>query len=236
MKKLLILTLISMLILTACADKDILNETNNASNNASTNVPDEFEGLVITSKYPMKSRDYVKSGKESPKLDTVLKIITGVASEEAKSALAFESQVTMNIDTLDFNGNEYRYEWAANFIGFIEDKAKFQPVYEKLTGEKYTDRFSENFFDDTVIFIVDYHGGKLEEPFVSFDYSFNPEQKELKVSFKRRPHEGWEKNVDDFIGWFTYLIPITKSDITIDGKLVPYEELRIEVTGNLTVE
>ena len=67
MKKLLILTLISMLILTACADKDILNETNNASNNASNNVPDEFEGLVITSKYPMKSRDYVKSGKESPR-------------------------------------------------------------------------------------------------------------------------------------------------------------------------
>ena len=229
MKKLLILTLISLLILNACGDKGILNETNNASNN----VPDEFEGLVITSKYPMKSRDYVKSGKESPKLDTVLKRITGVASEEAKSALAFESQVTMNIDTLDFNGNEYRYEWAANFIGFIDDKAKFQPVYEKLTGEKYTDRFSENFFDDTVIFIVDYHGGRLEEPFVSFDYSFNPEQKELKVSFKRRPHEGWEKNVDDFIGWFTYLIPIAKSDITVDGKLVPYEELNIEVTGNL---
>ena len=236
MKKLLILTLISMLILTACADKDILNETNNASNNASNNVPDEFEGLVITSKYPMKSQEYIKAGKESPKLDTVLKRITGVASEEAKSALAFESQVTMNIDTLDFNGNEYRYEWAANFIGFIEDKAKFQPVYEKLTGEKYTDRFSENFFDDTVIFIVNYHGGRLEEPFVSFDYSFNPEQKELKVSFKRISQEGWQQNVDDFIGSFMYLIPIAKSDITVDGKLVPYEELNIEVTGNLTLE
>ena len=236
MKKLLILTLISMLILTACADKDILNETNNASNNASNNVPDEFEGLVITSKYPMKSRDYVKAGKESPKLDTVLKIITGVASEEAKSALAFESQVTTNIYKSDYYGNIYSYEWPAKYSGFINDKAKFQPVYEKLTGEKYTDRFSENFFDDTVIFIVDYHGGRLEEPFVSFDYSFNPEQKELKVSFKRRPQEGWEKNVDDFGGSFMYLIPIAKSDITIDGKLVPYEELNIEVTGDLTVE
>ena len=236
MKKLLILTLISMLILTACADKDILNETNNASNNASNNVPDEFEGLVITSKYPMKSQEYIKAGKESPKLDTVLKRITGVASEEAKSALAFESQVTMNIYNLDFFGNEYSYEWVTNFSGFIDDKAKFQPVYEKLTGEKYSDRFSENFFDDTVIFIIDYRGGRLEEPFVRFDYSFDPEQKDLKITFEECHREGWRKNLDDFGGSFTYLIPISRSDITIDGKLVPYEELKVEVTGKLTIE
>ena len=213
------------MILSSCADQNSA-EPSNASN--------DFDGVVITTKYPMQSRDYVKSGKEPPRLDYILDLMNGVSSEEAKSALAFESRVTMNIDTLDFNGNEYRYEWAANFIGFIDDKAKFQSVYEKMTGEKYTDRFSENFFDDTVIFIVDYHGGRLEEPFVSFDYSFNPEQKELKVSFKRRPQEGWEQNVDDFVGWFTYLIPIAKSDITVDGKLVPYGELKIQVSGDLT--
>lgn len=227
MRRLLILTLISLLILTACAEPN---------SSAPSDTPKEFEGLVITSKYPMKSDDYVKSGEEPPtKIDYILKK-KGVENEDIKSALTFEFQVTMNIDDLDFYGNEYRYEWAAYFIGFIDDKARFQPLYEKMTGEKYSDRFSENFFDDTVIFLIYYPGGRLEEPFVKFDYTFDTEQKELKVTFEERPHEGWRKNLDDFGGSFTYLIPIAKSDITVDGKLVPYEELNIEVTGNLTVE
>ena len=227
MKRFLILILISLLILTACAEPN---------SKESSDTPKEFEGLVITSKYPMKSSDYVNSGKEPPKLDDILDIMKGVSSEEAKSALAFESQVTMNIYNLDFFGNEYSYEWVTNFSGFIDDKAKFQPVYEKLTGEKYSDRFSENFFDDTVIFIIDYRGGRLEEPFVRFDYSFDPEQKDLKITFEECHREGWRKNLDDFGGSFTYLIPISRSDITIDGKLVPYEELKVEVTGKLTIE
>ena len=227
MKRFLILILISLLILTACAEPN---------SKESSDTPKEFEGLVITSKYPMKSSDYVNSGKEPPKLDDILDIMKGVSSKEAKSALAFESQVTMNIYNLDFFGNEYSYEWVTNFSGFIDDKAKFQPVYEKLTGEKYSDRFSENFFDDTVIFIIDYRGGRLEEPFVRFDYSFDPEQKDLKITFEECHREGWRKNLDDFGGSFTYLIPISRSDITIDGKLVPYEELNVEVSGDLTLE
>jgi hypothetical protein len=33
-----------------------------------------------------------------------------------------------------------------------------------------------------------------------------------------------------------YIISIAKSDITVDGKLVPYEELNIEVTGKLMLD
>ena len=48
--------------------------------------------------------------------------------------------------------------------------------------------------------------------------------------------DGWEPMDIEVVGFTAYLIPIAKSDITVDGKLVPYEELKVEVTGDLTLE
>ena len=56
------------------------------------------------------------------------------------------------------------------------------------------------------------------------------------IDFSERQLDGWEPMDIEVVGITAYLIPIAKSDITVDGKLVPYEELKVEVTGDLTLE
>ena len=74
-------------------------------------------------------------------------------------------------------------------------------------------------------------------PFVKADYSFDSDTKSLNISLTTRPHDGWHKMGETLnLHSIAYIISIAKSDITIDGKLVPYEELNIEVTGKLMLD
>jgi hypothetical protein len=92
------------------------------------------------------------------------------------------------------------------------------------------EHFSETHFDDNIVIIA---YSNHEAVFLGFDYGFDPLSKTLKIKFSTRPHEGWHESLLDVSGYTAYIVSVAKSDITVDGKLVPYEELNIEVTGNL---
>ena len=83
-----------------------------------------------------------------------------------------------------------------------------------------------------------FDGDSTDYPYVKVDYKFDTASKGLNISLSTRPHDGWGSDCRLAIPALptTYLIPIAKSDITIDGKLVPYEELNIEVSGKLMLD
>ena len=236
MKKLFAIMLLLAFLLTSCENFGVSNNDNLC---AGTEISSAAEiemkltnGLVLTSKYP----HAIKSERNtSTKLDYILPI-KGGSEEEIKSAMSYEANITVSGTTYNYRLLEkQKWEETPRFSGIVDNKEKFKSLYESLTDENYSDRFSDEFFEDNIVFFMRSSLG-FEVCFVGFEYGFDSESKTLKIIFETRPHEGWADSLLEVVGSVMYIIPIAKSDITIDGKLVPYDELKVEVSGKLTVE
>ena len=243
MRKLLSVILILILLLTSCGTSvEEFNENSSGTNNetsASFKLEEKMKitnGIVITTKYPHAYPAYKEYGLNTPtKIDYILQK-KGGSYEEIKSAMSYEANIIVSGVTYDYGSLTKKcWEHTPKFSGIADNKEKFKNLYESLTGENYSDRFSDEFFEDNIVFFMHASPG-FEVCFVGFEYGFDPESKKLKIAFETRPHEGWTDSLLEVVGSVIYIIPISKSDITIDGKLVPYDELNIEVTGKLTAE
>jgi hypothetical protein len=239
MKKLLAIILISLMLLSSCTaptdqSKEAPTDTTAAATTAPTSVPQSNEiemkmtnGLVITSKYPEKRHAYQKSDVNPPSdIDYIVRLKSGID----ESVLTYKMDLTYNTNLYNYKELEKSYhDVKTDFAGIIDNKEKFISCYESLTGEKYSKRFSDTFFDDNIIIISQAFG--FEHVFVGFEYGFEANLKKLKVVFFTRPHEGWHECTTEELGACIYIVPIAKKDIMIDGKLIPYDELTIEYIG-----
>jgi hypothetical protein len=234
MKKLFALMLISLILLTSCADID-----KTGTGSGEDILP--FDVIVIGA-HPIIGAGYDYKDNLPP--TNVDYIATRSYSEDwkgkqIKDTLSYNLNIVFSRDLYDLKGNySHSVDSQADVSGIIDTKEKFESFYEGYTTEKYSDRFPQNFFENNILFVMYFDGGSIDYPYVKVEYTFDTDTKGLNVAFSTRPHEGWGSDYKLAIPALSiaYLIPIAKSDITVDGKLVPYEELRIEVTGNLTVE
>ena len=243
MKKIFSMFLVSLLLLTSCVTSVEDFKGNSSGTNNAMSVSSKLEekmkitnGIVITTKYPHAYPAYKEYGLNTPtKIDYILQK-KGGSYEEIELAMSYEANIIVSGVTYDYGSLTKQYwEHTPKFSGIADNKEKFKNLYESLTGENYSDRFSDEFFEDNIVFFMHSSPG-FEVCFVGFEYGFDSETKKLKIAFETRPHEGWTDSLLEVVGSVMYIIPIAKSDLTVDGKLVTYEELNIEVTGNLTLE
>ena len=231
MKKLFALFLISIMLLSSCADID-------KSGAGGGDAP--FDVLVITSFYPVNALDY-KSGDPLANLDYICRY-WNVYDYDYDKFFSYKPNAKFFLGTTAM-------KTAPDFCGIFDSEKKFKSFYEHLNlgnytpypddqflEEKYEDHFSEGFFDDCFILYIAYLGSTFHWPFVNVDYTFESNEKNLNVTFTTRPHEGWRASAADSVKTTMYIVPIAKKDIKVDGKLVPYEELNIEVNYMLTFE
>ena len=205
-------------------------------------------GFVVTNKSPEIDLAYKNSETQPPSdIKYILSYKKGLGRpseedyESIRSALTSEKNIEYNIARNDYQNLDqwHSYKMKTQISGIIDNGEKFKSFFETYVitdfqtyTVKYSDLFSDKFFEDNVILfsMSDYDEGV----FVGFEYGFDPSSKTLKIVFTPRPHEGWHECTAEFGGLIMYLVNIPKSDLTIDGKLVPYEELNIEYSGRLT--
>ena len=231
MKKMLALILISFMLLSSCSYID-------KSGAGSSDELLSFDVLALTSHFPQLEDGYDYKNNLPPTSINYILPMNGIGEKEIKECLTYETDIVLN--------NTYYYvrtntENVSNvqmdISGIIDDKNKFRRFYEGIQYEKYSDRFSDNFFKNNILLITYCCGKGFDMPFVKADYSFDSDTKSLNISLTTRPHDGWHKMGETLnLHSIAYIISIAKSDITIDGKLVPYEELNIEVTGKLMLD
>ena len=233
MKKLLAIILISLMLLSSCADVD------KSDSGSGGDTAPMFDVLSVTNVFPTMSKGYNEKDNPPPTMiDYVVQMENKLSKEQMIEILTYTTNITLYVASLDAEGKEYQsYDVEAEVSGIIDDKEKFITFYEGFTDERYSDRFPDKFFEDNIVLII-YFGIKgYDSPFVKLDYSFDSETNDLNLLFTTRPHEGWgNKAYDAVLRGSAYIIPIAKSDLTVDGKLVPYEELNIAVSRKLTVE
>jgi hypothetical protein len=259
MKKLFALFLISIMLLSSCAEtsdsgQEITDETtaetvesvDNSQNREIEMKP--TNGIVVTNKYPLKDADYANS--ETPPPSDIKYILSykkgnGRPSKEdyefIRSAIACEKNIEYNIVRYNSENsdNGHSYKSTTQVSGIVDNDEKLKSFYDEFVISdfqtytvKYSDNFSDKFFEDNIIiFSMSNHD---EGVFVGFEYGFDPSSKTLKIVLTTRPHEGWHECTEEFGGLIIYLVNIPRSDITIDGKIVPYEEINIEYAIRLT--
>ena len=222
MKKLLAIILISLMLLSSCADAD-------KSGAGGGDAP--FDVLLITNKTPYED-PYYKSDDPPASIDYINEF-WDFPDIEYYNILSYKPDI-------EFKGRESGRD--PSFCGIIDNEKKFKSYYEdltnykELTNGKYEDRFPENFFDDCFILLICYICDTFEPTFVKVDYTFEPDEKGLNLTFTTRPHEGWLDCPTENVGTSVLLVPIAKKDVVVDGKLVRYEDLNIEVNYMLTDE
>lgn len=215
MRKLFALVLISILLSYSCtkADKSDVGEYT-------------LDVIVSTNQFPIIDADYNGEDHSRANIDYIVPM-NGAMSVSIRDVISCEVDVTFKDFQID--------KGARNIFGIISNSLPFKSYYRESTGENYNTRFSQDFFGENIVLYM-YLQFK-DFPFAKVDYTFDPESKTLNLIFLERSHEGWETYIDpEFVPSTAYFIPIAKSDITIDGKLVPYDELNIEVTGKLTLD
>ena len=120
-------------------------------------------------------------------------------------------------------------------VGIINVREKYVPIIEAVTGKKFSELYNEDFFEKNVIIYVCLNGAGAS-PLKEFEYGYDTETKLLKLAYKTFKLDGIKNCPCEMLHTDGYFITVPKEAITVDGKLVPYEELKVEVTGKLTIE
>jgi hypothetical protein len=111
--------------------------------------------------------------------------------------------------------------------GIIDSKEKLSEAIEKGTKKKYSELYTDDFFEkNIIIYISKYHSGSV---FYEFEYGFDPETKLLAIHFTQPVKDMFKHS--EMHHTYDYYITIPKEVITVDGKLIPYEELNFRFTG-----
>ena len=234
MKKLLLIMLMIFMFLSSCQSPGFSKNTEHSTDHSvEKNEMLSFPLFILTDKYPIKTEEYLIQTPPTS-FDNVFKLQypIEILNENTLSNALIASCRIVEINPYT---KEKLYTFESEKAGIIDSKDSLAECIEKGKDVKYSDYFSADFFEKNVILFV-----RIDEsyasPFWSVEYEFNTANKKLTVTFSEIEHEGWMRNRAEVEGPYNYFIVIAKSDITVDGNLVPYEELNIEVTGSLIVE
>ena len=110
----------------------------------------------------------------------------------------------------------------------------YKAYFEALTSVDYEKYYSDDFFDKNVLFFTDISESVWPE-FCMFEYSFDPATKTLYVNARHIYSEGWEHCRHDSLHTYYTSIAIPKEDLTVNGQMIPLEELNVEFTGSFVM-
>ena len=161
-------------------------------------------------------------------LDYAFKLPIGVnANSYSDGCLSYEFPLTEYLEYKKTDGTISSGKIECSKAGIIDSKEKLSEAIEKGIKKKYSDLYTDDFFDKNIIFYISrYIGGSV---FYEFEYGFDPETKLLAVHFTQ-PLKDMCKH-SEILHTYDYFITIPKEAITIDGKMIPYEELNFRFTG-----
>ena len=110
----------------------------------------------------------------------------------------------------------------------------YKAYFEALTSVDYEKYYSDDFFDKNVIFFTNISESVWPE-FCMFEYSFDPATKTLYVNARHIYSGGWEHCRHETLHTYYTSIAIPKEDITVNGQMIPLEELNVEFTGSFVM-
>ena len=213
MKKLFALFLISIMLLSSCTNPD-----KSGTGGGEKIFP--YDVIILTNKPPLPDDSYKETDDSSrANIDHVI----------CASWVPPRDYLTCEVNVSFKNNGSY-----CNIYGIFDDEKKFKSFFGANTTKKYEDFFPDDFFDNYTILYMSYEIS--EGGFDKIDYSFDSTNNMLTIYFSERQLDGWKPMDIEFVGYTAYLIPIAKSDLTVDGKLVPYEELTVDTSIKQTVE
>ena len=241
MKKILSVIFILIFLLTSCS------EFGNSDGGDSTLAPEttmpETTGQIDILKVEVdfKKADFyifttdIPAPPEMPELypwpENLLDYAFDLSHDNTKSysdgALSYEFPLTQYTERKKTDGTISSSKVECSKAGIIDSKEKLSEAIEKGTKKKYSELYTDDFFEKNIIFYISrYIGGSV---FYEFEYGFDPETKLLSVHFTQ-PLTDMCKH-SEMLHTYDYFITIPKEAITVDGKMIPYEELNFRFTG-----
>jgi hypothetical protein len=161
-------------------------------------------------------------------LDYAFQLPIGVnANSYSDGCLSYEFPLTEYLEYKKTDGTISSSKIECSKVGIIDSKEKLSEAIEKGTKKKYSELYTDDFFEkNIIIYISKYHSGSV---FYEFEYGFDPETKLLAIHFTQ-PVKDMFKHTQ-ILHTYDYYITIPKEAITVDGKMIPYEELNFRFTG-----
>ena len=111
--------------------------------------------------------------------------------------------------------------------GIIDSNEKLSEAILNGIGEKYSEPYADDFFENNVILYISSYG--FGSVFYEFEYGFDPETKLLAIHFTQPVKDTFLHS--DLLHTYDYYITIPKEAITVNGKMIPYEKLNFRFTG-----
>lgn len=141
--------------------------------------------------------------------------------------LSYEFPLTQYLEYKKADGTVSSSKTDCSKAGIIDSKEKLTAALEKGTKKKYSELYTDDFFDNNIIFYISsYISGSV---FYEFEYGFDPETKLLAIHFTQPTKDTFVHS--EILHTYDYFITIPKEAITVDGKMIPYEELNFRFTG-----
>ena len=141
--------------------------------------------------------------------------------------LSYEFPLTQYMEYKKTDGTISSGKSDCSKAGIIDSKEKLSEAIEKGTKKKYSELYADDFFEKNIIFFISrYNGGSV---FYEFEYGFDPETKLLAIHFTQPTKDTFVHS--EMLHTYDYFITIPKEAITVDGKMIPYEELNFRFTG-----
>ena len=251
MKKILAIILISLMLLASCADPGSGGSTGNGNIIDSTTAPettaDETTTLnqadLLKVNVVLNKADFyifttdIPSPSEMPELypwpenllDYTFKLsnISVNANSYSDDGLSFEFPLTEYKEKKLADGTMSSSKADCSKAGIIDSKEKLSAIIEKGIGKNYADLYADDFFEKNIIlYISRYVGGSV---FYEFEYGFDLETKLLAIHFTQPLADMCMHS--EMLHTYDYFITIPKEAITVDGKMIPYNELSFRLTG-----
>lgn len=149
------------------------------------------------------------------------------ANSYSDECLSFEFPLTEYLEYKKSDGTISSSNTDCSKAGIIDSKEKLSAALEKGTKKKYSEIYTDDFFEKNIIFYISkYYSGSV---FYEFEYGFDPETKLLAIHFTQPVKDMFMHS--EMHHTYDYFITIPKEAITVDGKMIPYEELNFRLTG-----
>ena len=153
--------------------------------------------------------------------------VSANANSYSDGCLSYEFPLTQYLEYKKTDGTISSGKSDCSKAGIIDSKEKLSEAIEKGTKKKYSEIYTDDFFEKNIIFYISRYGGG--SVFYEFEYGFDPEAKLLAIHFTQPVKDAFIHS--EMIHTYDYLITIPKEAITVDGKMIPYEELTFRFTG-----
>ena len=126
--------------------------------------------------------------------------------------------------------DEQTYKCDRSCLVDKENAEAYKTFFEAFTGVEYNDYYTDDFFDENIIFFTDVSEFVWPD-LCMFEYSFDTQTNTLIVNARHIYYQGWYHCTHETAHIYYACVVIPKDAITVDGETVPLSELNVEFTG-----